>query len=90
MVNKRAQPDIVRASEIGEYVYCARAWWLHRVQGYASSNVAALQEGRDVHDRHGRDVVTFGRQRRLALVLAVLGFLSGVVAVLFLLGGNGW
>ena len=90
MANKRKQPDIVRASEIGEYVYCARAWWLHRVQGYASANVAVLQEGQGVHDRHSRDVKTVRRQRRLALVLAVLGLLSGLAAVLFLVGGNGW
>jgi hypothetical protein len=90
MANRRAQPEIVRASEIGEYVYCARAWWLHRVQGHASRNVAALQEGQVVHDRHGRDVNTFRRQRRLALVLAALALLSGLMAMLFVLGGNGW
>lgn len=46
----------IRASEIGDYVYCRRAWWLRRVQGYASRNVRALEEGTAHHERHGRTV----------------------------------
>ena len=38
------QDDIVRASEIGQYAFCARAWWLGRVKGYRSTNVAAMRE----------------------------------------------
>ena len=42
---------IIRASEIGEYIYCHRAWWLRHVGGYASANVRELAEGTAVHAR---------------------------------------
>ncbi len=28
----------IRASEIGEYVYCRRAWWLRRARGVPAGN----------------------------------------------------
>ncbi|MFZ2360644.1 MAG: hypothetical protein WA040_14995, partial [Anaerolineae bacterium] len=55
-MTRAANDNIIRASELGEYVYCARAWWLRRVQGVASHNVAALRSGQQAHDRHGRAV----------------------------------
>jgi CRISPR/Cas system-associated exonuclease Cas4 (RecB family) len=75
-MTKHNSNDVIRASEIGEYVYCARAWWLRRVQGVPSRNVAALHSGQQAHDRHGRAVATYQTQRRLALVSAVLALLA--------------
>ncbi len=71
---------VIRASEIGEYVYCARAWWLRRVQGVESHNQAA-------HQRHGQSVAAYQTQRRLALLLAVLALLL-LLAGLALAGGG--
>ena len=75
MSNQRDVP-VIRASELGEYVYCARAWWLRRVEGVASRNTAALHSGRQAHDRHGRGVAAWQTQRRLALLLAILAGLT--------------
>lgn len=74
--------DVIRASEIGEYVYCARAWWLHRVQGAVSHNTAALASGQAAHDQHGRAVAAVHTQRRWALLLAVFGVLALLAALL--------
>lgn len=79
--------DIIRASEIGEYVYCARSWWLRQVQGAASRNVAALAAGRDAHDRHGRQVARYRGQRRLALALGLLGLTLLGLALALLAAG---
>jgi CRISPR/Cas system-associated exonuclease Cas4 (RecB family) len=79
--------DVIRASEIGEYVYCARAWWLRREQGVATRNTAALRRGQETHDRHGRAVASAQRQRRLALILAALALLAVLAAAILLAGG---
>lgn len=84
-MTRPANDDIIRASELGEYVYCARAWWLQRVQGVPSHNVAALHSGQQAHDRHGRAVANYQTQRRLALALAVLAVLAMLAG---LLGGG--
>lgn len=64
--------DIIRASEIGQYAYCARAWWLGQVVGYRSANVDAMQAGTTRHQVHGRSVVAYHRLRCLALALLLL------------------
>lgn len=74
----------IRASEINDYVYCRRAWWLRRVRAVASTNVTQMRAGTDYHQRHGRLVEQSVWVRRLAYValfcaVAVLVFqiLSG-------------
>jgi CRISPR/Cas system-associated exonuclease Cas4 (RecB family) len=57
---------IIRASEVGEYVYCARAWWLRRVAGMQPAEQARRDKGMTLHWRHGRAV----RYSRVLLVLA--------------------
>jgi len=76
---------VIRASEIGEYVYCKRAWWL-RLQGYESTNVRELAAGTSLHERHGRAVVTGGCLQAAAylLLLSALGLIAAVLASRFL------
>jgi hypothetical protein len=53
----------IRASEIGNYLYCQRSWW-YQAQGMASENVAELAMGSQAHDRHGNQ---FRRARQIRL-----------------------
>jgi hypothetical protein len=80
------EDDLVRASEIGQYVYCARAWWFARVKGYRSENVTALRQGTAGHRQHGRRVEGYHLLRRLALLLLLLAA-AALVAWLLLGGG---
>jgi hypothetical protein len=67
----------LRASEIGSYLYCARAWWYQR-SGVKSSNQAGMDTGSELHRRHGRQVVISGLMRVAAFIflLAALILLS--------------
>jgi CRISPR/Cas system-associated exonuclease Cas4 (RecB family) len=73
---------LIRASEIGEYVYCARAWWL-RTEGYEpTSGHQARQSGEQWHLKHGQAVMHAQRMRRLA---ASAGLLAIIITIIFLL-----
>lgn len=74
----------IRASEIAEYVYCRRAWWLKRTQGAASQNVRRLEDGNRHHREHGRAV---GRSVWLQRAAYAVVFLAVAVLVFQLLSG---
>ncbi len=77
---------IVRASEIGQYVFCRRAWWLGAVQGYQPVDETALSAGLQVHLQHGRSVAASQRWQRVGYVLLVAGALLSAFALCGLLG----
>ena len=79
--SKRHAAPIIRASEIGRWIYCQRAWWLSK-EGYRNRNTAALRSGLDAHQQHARQVAGAHRTHQLALVFLALGVLLLFVALL--------
>ncbi|HUF39479.1 MAG TPA: hypothetical protein VMN57_13220 [Anaerolineales bacterium] len=75
MRNPRA--DTIRASEIGSYLFCRRAWWYNR-SGRRPDNQAEMQTGARLHARHGRVVLATGLYRwaGYAALLAALALLA--------------
>jgi len=69
---------IIRASEIGEYVYCARAWWLRRVVGLQPAGRERREYGTALHRRHGRVVA----ESRALLFAAIALVLAAIVLML--------
>ncbi|HTX89676.1 MAG TPA: hypothetical protein VMC09_00545 [Anaerolineales bacterium] len=61
----------IRASEIGSYLFCARAWW-YAQKGVASSNQAEMNTGTELHRQHGRRVLAAGLTRTLAVILLLV------------------
>ncbi len=61
----------IRASEVGSYLYCARAWW-YQQKGTPSINQAEMKTGTEMHRAHGRDVFAAGLTRLLAVILLLL------------------
>ena len=76
---------IIRASELGSYRYCRRAWW-YQLQGYESKNQAELSGGSDYHAQHGRSVYIAGCLNTLAvglLVVALAALTYWLIGTLF-------
>lgn len=67
-------PIPIRASEIGSYLYCRRAWWYRR-QGMESENQAEMAAGSELHRRHGRQVLRAALLRTVGLFLFFGAFL---------------
>jgi CRISPR/Cas system-associated exonuclease Cas4 (RecB family) len=67
----------IRASDIGTYLYCRRAWW-YRYNGQESINQAEMAAGTELHRKHGRQVLVAGFMRTLGfvLLLAACGLLT--------------
>jgi len=61
----------IRASDIGSYLYCRRAWW-YRLTGQESINHAEMAAGTNLHRRHGRQVLTAGLMRSLGFILLLV------------------
>lgn len=73
---------VVKASELGVYLYCKRAW-LYQQKGLESQNMPELARGAAFHQRHGLRVL-------LAIALkafAVICFLAAGIAALVLVFG---
>lgn len=77
-------PDerVIRASEVGRYVFCARAWWLGSVEGVPSSHVREMAAGEAAHRRHGRRVRGSVVLTRLAYALLALAVLAAAFTLL--------
>lgn len=76
---------IIRASEVGQYDYCAKAWWLGSIEGVQPSNVRELQAGTAAHEAHGRQVNRAARVQQAAIGLLVMGV---ILLALFLIGNG--
>lgn len=70
----------IRASEIGSYLYCRRAWHYRR-QGLEPDNQPELAAGTELHRQHGRKVMLAGVLRGAA-ILCLLAALSALTAYL--------
>jgi CRISPR/Cas system-associated exonuclease Cas4 (RecB family) len=62
---------VIRSSEIGNYLYCRRAWWYYK-QGFESQNQTELASGTKLHRVHGRKVLAAGLMRALGFLLLLL------------------
>jgi len=63
--------QVIRSSDIGNYLYCRRAWW-YRQQGFQSENQAELASGTELHRKHGRKVMASGIFRTLAFIIMLV------------------
>jgi len=74
--------SLVRASDIGAWAFCNRAWWLAHVQHAEHENPAALSRGDEAHAAHGLAVTQASWQQRIGLLLLAAGLILGGLLVL--------
>ncbi|GAB4577748.1 MAG: hypothetical protein Fur0022_04790 [Anaerolineales bacterium] len=72
---------VIRASEIGTYLYCQRAWSYQR-EGETSSNQSEMLTGTELHTQHGRQVLTAGLLRTLAYGFVLLALVLATIYML--------
>ncbi len=72
----------VRASEVGEYTFCARAWWLHHIRGLTPADDAPMRSGLTLHRQHGRRVQLTHLSQRLAWAFLALALLALLIALI--------
>ncbi len=63
--------SVIRSSDIGNYLYCRRAWW-YRKQGIESENRTELAAGTQLHQKHGRQVLAASLTRTAGLILLLI------------------
>jgi CRISPR/Cas system-associated exonuclease Cas4 (RecB family) len=71
---------VVTASELGEYVYCKRAWWL-RINGYTKEN-SRMVEGTNYHNNLANRLDSF--ELYLKLVLGLIGISILLITLLII------
>lgn len=74
--------QVVSASEIGEYEFCARSWWLAHVLHLPRGNQEQLALGRTRHRQHGQ---VLRRANTLQWVALVIVLAVAIAALLLLL-----
>jgi len=75
---------VIRASEIGEYLFCKRAWWL-RKQGMKSENRKALEAGTAEHEELARRAVLAGCLQTAAFLLFLTALTAAAAGVTVLI-----
>lgn len=74
---------IIKASEIGTYLFCHRAHWYRR-KGIDSENVIEMESGTKIHQQHSRAVAISGCSRSVAIIVLLAGF----AMLIYVLVGN--
>jgi hypothetical protein len=80
--------SLVRASDIGLWAYCNRAWWLAKVKGVPHRNPAVLDYGTAVHAEHGTQVKRAATAHRVGWLLLIVAASLLVLALVVLVLGQ--
>ena len=82
----REDRSLVRASDIGLWAQCHRAWWLAKVKHAPHRNPAVLASGITAHEHHGATVQRAASLQRWGMVLVAAALiLAGLVLLASLL-----
>jgi hypothetical protein len=69
---------VIRASEIGTYQFCHRAWW-YQQQGYETENKSELAGGSEIHKQHSQKVVASSCMQWVAYASLLMALVSALI-----------
>jgi len=78
---KQGKTGVLRASELAQFAYCAKGWWLTNVQGIEPRNSQELEAGQAAHRQHARLVTSYGRLRTMGYAALAVAAVLALVAV---------
>lgn len=76
------QVDFITASEIAEYLYCNRAWWL-KCRGFTNDNTENLAQGAMGHVQYSQQVTEVRRSERFGKSIMIIGIVFLVGFIIF-------
>ena len=79
----RQNPPLIQASELAQYGFCQRAWWLGTVKGEPPVNRSAIAKGVETHRGHADKVRIAFRWRYAGLAVLGLGCFMFVMTIAF-------
>ncbi len=74
--------EYISASEIGNYLFCQRAWW-YRLHGAVNSQQDIMDAGTAAHEQLAQEVNSVAFGTRLARQLIIAGIFLLALVILF-------
>lgn len=73
--------DFITASEIAEYLYCHRAWWL-KLKGFTNGNKENLAQGAIAHIQYSQQVEQVTQSEGLGKRIVLIGIILFIVFII--------
>jgi CRISPR/Cas system-associated exonuclease Cas4 (RecB family) len=74
--------EYISASEIGNYLFCQRAWW-YRLHGAVNSQQQVMDAGTAAHEQLAQEVKSIAYASRFARQLIIAGIVLLALVILF-------
>ena len=85
-----AEGPVINASELAEFTFCRKSWWLRRVCGLPPANRDALEAGARSHLAHNQATRGAAAQDYLAKLLLGAGIVALFLGLALSLLATGW
>ncbi len=84
MIAKDPNQTYISASEINDFIYCKRGWWLNQ-NNLNQSNNELLNSGNIKHQELYRDVTAFEKFKNKIILTVIFFIIVYIVFAIFLL-----